>query len=96
MKKFTMYVKLANDPNLLEDVNRLPLVQIIRENKAQHRTIGLEQVTAAVVEIATFLEQHSEYLPFRVEIWDSTESDAPPVTERRRTRRKRTTSNIES
>ena len=76
MKKLIMYVKLADDPNLPEDANSLFLIQIIRESRTQHRTIGLEQVAAAVLEIATFLEQHLEYVPFRVEIWDSSESKA--------------------
>ena len=82
-----MFVNLADEPNLPEDINRLPLIKIIRESKTQHRTIGLEQVTAAILEIASFLEKHSEYVPFRVEIWESTEPDAPPIQERRRRRR---------
>ena len=82
-----MFVKLADDPSLPEDINRLPLIKIIRESKTQHRTIELEQVTAAILEIASFREKHSEYVPFRVEIWESTEPDAPPIPKRHRRRR---------
>ena len=85
MKKFIMFVNLADDPNLPEEIDRLPLVQIIRERGDLHRTIGIEQVTRAVLEVASFLEQHSEYMPFRVEIWEGNESDAPPIQNRRRT-----------
>ena len=88
MKKLILYVNLADNPNLPEDINRLPLIQIIRESKTQHRTIGLEQVTRAVLEVINFLEQHSEYIPFRVEIWDLNEPGCPPLVERRRRRRK--------
>ena len=91
MKKFIMYVNLADDGYLPEDIDRLPIIQIVREDTNEHRTIGIEQVTAAILEIASFLEQHSEYIPFRVEIWDSQEPDAPPETERRRRRRRTTT-----
>lgn len=94
MKKFIMFVNLADDPNLPEEIDRLPLVQIIRERENQHRTIGIEQVTEAILSVAAFLEQHSEYVPFRVEIYDSSEPSSPPVTDRRR-RRRRTTSNME-
>ncbi len=89
-----MYVNLADDSSLPEEIDSLPLVQIIRERGNQNRTIGIEQVTRAVLEVAAFLEQHSEYIPFRVETWEGNEPDAPPIEDRRR-RRRRTTSNME-
>lgn len=94
MKKFIMFVNLADDPNLPEEIDRLPRIQIIASNRTEYRTIGIEQVTEAILSVAAFLEQHSEYVPFRVEIYDSSEPDAPPVNDRRR-RRRRTTSNME-
>ena len=94
MKKYIMYVNLADDPSLPEDINSLPIIQIVRE-RIGHRSVGIEQVTEAILAVATFLEQHSEYIPFRVEIIDSNESNLPPVTERRRRRRRRTTRTTE-
>ena len=88
MKKFIMFVNLADDPDLPEEVDSLPLVQIIRERGNQNRTIGIEQVTEAVLAVASFLEQHSEYIPFRVEIWDLNEPGCPSLVERRRRRKK--------
>ncbi len=84
MKKFILYVSLADAPYLPEDLDRLPMIQIVREEPNQHRTIGIEQVTAAILDLASFLEQNSEYVPFRVEIWDSTEPDAVPERRRRK------------
>ncbi len=86
MKKFIMFVNLADDPNLPEDINNLPPIRIIRERGNQHRTIGLEQITEVVLELEPDLEQHSEYIPFRVEIWEGNEPDAPPIQDRRRRR----------
>ena len=94
MKKFIMFVNLADDPNLPEEIDRLPRIQIILSNRTGYRTIGIEQVTEAILSVAAFLEQHSEYIPFRVEIWDANEPDAPPIEERRGRRRRRTTSNL--
>ena len=93
MKKFILFVNLADDPNLPEEIDSLPRIQIIANNRTGYRTIGIEQVTEAVLAVANFLEQHSEYIPFRVEIYDSSEPDAPPIQDRRR--RRRTTSNLE-
>ena len=87
MKTIIMYIRLADAPNLPEDINNLPPIRIVRESKTRHRTIGLEQITEVVLELEPDLEQHSEYIPFRVEIWEGNESDVPPVTERRRQRR---------
>ena len=91
MKKLIVYVNVADDVNLAEDIDSLPRIQIICEDTSQWRTVGLEQVTEAVLDIASFLEEHSEYVPFRVEIWDSNEPDAPPIRERRRKRKVRRT-----
>ncbi len=83
MKKYIMYVNVADDVNLPEDIDRLPRIQIIAENPTKYRTVGTEQVTEAVLAVASFLEQHSEYIPFRVEIWDSNEPGSPQIRERR-------------
>ena len=88
MKKYLMYVNVADDVNLPEDIDRLPLIQIIAENPTKYRTVGIEQVTEAVLAVASFLEQHSEYIPFRVEIWDRNEPGSP-IRERRRRKMRR-------
>ena len=87
MKKFIMFVNLADDPYLPEEIDSLPRIQIIASNRTGYRTIGIEQVTEAILSVAAFLEQHSEYVPFRVEIWDANEPDTPPIQDRRRRRK---------
>ncbi len=90
MKKYIMYVNLADDVNLPEDIDRLPRIQIIAENPTKYRSVGVEQITEAVLSVASFLflEQHSEYIPFQVEIWSSNEPGSP-IRERRRRRIRR-------
>ncbi len=83
-----MYVNVADDVNLPEDIDRLPLIQIIVESPSKYRSVGIEQVTEAVLAVATFLEQYSEYIPFRVEIWNSNEPGSP-TRERKRRRKMR-------
>ena len=85
-----MYINLADDVNLPEDIDRLPRIQIIAENPTKYRSVGVEQVTEAVLSVASFLflEQHSEYIPFQVEIWSSNEPGSP-IRERRRRRIRR-------
>ena len=87
MKKFILFVNLADDPNLPEEIDSLPRIQIIANNRTGYRTIGIEQVTEAILSVAAFLEQHSEYVPFRVEIWEGNEPDCPELIDRRRRRR---------
>ncbi len=85
-----MYVNVADDVNLPEDIDRLPRIQIIAENQTKYRSVGVEQVTEAVLSVASFLflEQHSEYIPFQVEIWSSNEPGSP-IRERKRRRIRR-------
>ncbi len=88
-----MYVNLVDVNKSSEKIEDLPVIQIILEGMSEHRTIGLEQITTEVLRLITFPLDQSDYIPFRVEIWDSEEPDCPPVTDRRR---RRTISNIES
>ena len=81
MQEFIVYVKASNDPYLPEDIESLPLIQIVQAG-IEHRSIGIEQLTEAILELEPDLEQHSEYIPFRVEIWDRNEPGSP-IRERR-------------
>ncbi len=83
-----MYIHLADNPNLPEEIDSLPRIQIIHDGE-DNRIAGIEEVTRAILDVVSFLEQHSEYIPFQVEIWDSNEPGSPPIRERRRRRVRR-------
>ena len=87
MQQYTMYVHLIDVRKSLEKREDLPVIQIILEGMNEHRTMGLEQITTTVLALATFPKDYSDYIPFRVEIWDSREPDCPELTERRRRKR---------
>ncbi len=82
-----MYVNLVDVSKSSEKIEDLPVIQIILEGMNEHRTIGLEQITTTVLALATFPKDQSDYIPFRVEIWDSREPDCPELIEVRRRRR---------
>ncbi len=88
MKKLIMYIHLADNPDLPEEIDSLPKVQIIHEGE-ENRTVGIKEVTRAILDVVSFLEQHSEYIPFQVEIWSSNEPGSPPIRERRRRKMRR-------
>ena len=85
MQEFIVYVKASNDPYLPEDIESLPIIQIVQAG-IEHRSIGIEQLTEAILELEPDLDQYSEYIPFKVEIWDRNEPGSP-IRERRRRRR---------
>ena len=87
MQKYILYVNLVDVSKSSEKIEDLPVIQIILEGMNEHRTIGLEQITTTVLALATFPKDYSDYIPFRVEIWDSREPDCPELIEGRRRRR---------
>ena len=86
MKKYIMFVNVADDSNLPEDIENLPLIQIVQAG-IEHRSVGIEQLTEAILELELDLDEYSEYIPFKVEIWDRNEPGSP-IRERRRRRRR--------
>ena len=86
MQKYILYVNLVDVSKSSEKIEDLPVIQIILEGMSEHRTIGLEQITTTVLALATFPKDYSDYIPFRLEIWDSREPDCPELIDRRRRR----------
>ena len=87
MQQHIMYVNLVDVSKSSEKIEDLPVIQIILEGMSEHRTIGLEQIATTVLALATFPKDQSDYIPFRLEIWDSREPDCPELIEVRRRRR---------
>ncbi len=87
MQKYILYVNLVDVSKSSEKIEDLPVIQIILEGMSEHRTIGLEHITTTVLALTTFPKDYSDYIPFRVEIWDSRELDCPELIEGRRRRR---------
>ena len=87
MQEFIVYVKATNDPYLPEDINNLPIIQIVKAG-IEHRSVGIEQISEAILELEPDLDEYSEYIPFKVEIWDRNEPGSP-IRERRRRRIRR-------
>ena len=86
MQKYILYVNLVDVSKSSEKIEDLPVIQIILEGMNEHRTIGLEQIATTVLDLTTFPLDQSDYIPFRVEIWDSREPDCPELIDRRRRR----------
>ena len=86
MQKYILYVNLVDVSKSSEKIEDLPVIQIILEGMNGHRTIGLEQIATTVLALTTFPLDQSDYIPFRVEIWDSREPDCPELIDRRRRR----------
>ncbi len=64
MKEFIMYVNLSSVSNSAEDRN-LPLIQIVQAG-IEHRSIGIEQLTEALLERANREENRSEHSALRL------------------------------
>ncbi len=88
MKK-TMYINLVLAAESSENIEQLPVISIIDNGGTKYITRGLEEVAAAITEMAEYLGQdHSELRPFALERIDGSESTSSSTTPRQRRKRK--------
>ena len=73
MKKL-IYINLVTVSESSEDLESLSVITVIKDGTNKYVARGLEEVAAAIIEMAEYLGQdHSELIPFALENKDSSE-----------------------
>ena len=80
-----MYINLVTVGSSSENIKQLPVITIIDDGRTKYIARGLEEVAAAIIEMAEHLgEDRSELIPFALENKDSSEPTLVGGVRRRR------------